>query len=108
MALSLVMQGKTKLAIVEFDILVKAQPTNKLFLMDLGYTHLRSDNLELALKQFDAAQPQGSAPSLDYGLVVAVVQKMTDPMKAHAFVVRFAQPGAAKDKLLTHLKTLKP
>ena len=106
MALSLLIQGKTADGIQEFRILVKAQPTNKTFLMDLGYAHLRSGQLAKAIKQFEAAQPEGAAPSLDYGLVVAVVQKMSDPAQALAFVERFAVQGEAKDKLVSHLKTL--
>ena len=106
MALSLLIQGKTSEGIREFETLVKAQPTNKTFLMDLGYAHLRNGSLSKAVKQFEAAQPEGAAPSLDYGLVVAVVQKMSDPKQALAFVERFAVAGQAKDKLVAHLKTL--
>lgn len=106
MALSLLIQGKTADGILEFETLLKAQPTNKTVLMDLGYAHLRNGQLAKAIKQFERAQPEGLAPSLDYGLVVAVVQKMSDPNQALAFVERFAQSGPAKDKLVTHLKTL--
>jgi Flp pilus assembly protein TadD len=106
MALSLLIQGKTADGILEFETLLKAQPTNKTVLMDLGYAHLRNGQLAKAIKQFERAQPEGLAPSLDYGLVVAVVQKMSDPNQALTFVERFAKSGPAKDKLVTHLKTL--
>ena len=108
MALSLVIQGKTQPAITEFQTLVQAAPDNRLYRMDLGYAHLRAGQLDDALQQFEAAQPQGAAPSMDYGLVVAVVQKMSDPAKALSFVERFALPGKEKDKLVSHLKTLIP
>ena len=105
-ALSLIIQGKTQAAVAQFETLVQAAPTNKVYLMDLGYAHLRAGELTKAVQQFEAAQPVGTAPSMDYGLVVAVVQKMTDPAKALAFVERFAVPGKAKDKLMSHLQTL--
>ena len=106
MALSLLIQGKTADGIREFEALVKALPSNKTFLMDLGYAHLRQGKLVKAIAQFEAVQPEGAAPSLDYELVVAVVQKMSDPKRALAFVERFAVAGPAKDKLVAHLKTL--
>ena len=92
----------------EFEILVQAEPNNKLYRTDLGYAHLSAGQLDEAVKQFEAAQPEGAPPSLDYGLVVAVVQKMSDPSKALSFVERFAIPGKDKDKLISHLKTLIP
>ena len=106
MALSLLIQGKTQAAIAQLETIVKAAPTSKIYRTDLGYAHLKSGQLDKAVLEFEAAQPEGSAPSMDYGLVVAVVQKMTDPSKALAFVQRFAAPGKAKDKLVSHLQTL--